>query len=49
MGEYVVKYLFGLAQVAQRSCRCPISGSVQVQGIGQPGLMGIVPAHCKKV
>ena len=37
-----------LAQVAQRSCGCPLPGSVQGQvgrGIEQPGLEKEVPAH----
>ena len=37
-----------LEQVAQRGCRCPISGSVQGQvgwGFEQPGLVEGVPAH----
>ena len=37
-----------LAQVAQRSCGCPIPGSVQGQvgrGLEQPGLVEGVPAH----
>ncbi|XP_074422456.1 natural killer cell receptor 2B4-like isoform X2 [Larus michahellis] len=37
-----------LAQVAQRSCGCPIPGGVQGQvgwGLGQPGLVGGVPAQ----
>ena len=37
-----------LAQVAQRSCGCPISGSVQgqvVQGLEQPDLVEGVPAR----
>jgi len=37
-----------LAQVAQRSCGCPLPGSVQGQ-VGwsseQPGLVEAVPAH----
>ncbi|PKU41234.1 hypothetical protein llap_8471 [Limosa lapponica baueri] len=39
-------------QVAQRSCRCPIPGSVQDQagwGFEQPGLVGGVPAHGRGV
>ena len=41
-----------LAQVARRSCGCPLPGSVQVQvgqGIEQPGLVEGVPAHAKGV
>jgi len=37
-----------LAQVAQRSCGCPLAGSVQGQvrwGFEQPGLVEGVPAH----
>ena len=37
-----------LAQVAQRSCGCPLPGRVQGQvgwGFGQPGLVEGVPAH----
>jgi len=37
-----------LAQVAQRSCGCPLPGSVQGQvgwGFQQPGLVEGVPAH----
>ena len=37
-----------LAQVAQRSCGCPLPGSVQGQvgrGFEQPGLVEGVPAH----
>ena len=37
-----------LAQVAQRSCGCPLPGSVQGQSgwsSEQPGLVGDVPAH----
>ena len=39
-----------MAQVAQRSCGCPIPGSVQGQagrGLEQPGLVEGVPAHGK--
>jgi len=39
-----------LAQVAQRSCGCPIPGGVQCQvgwDFGQPDLMGDVPANGK--
>ena len=41
-----------LAQVAQRSCGCPIPGMVQGQvgwGPGQPDLVGGVPAHGRGV
>ena len=41
-----------VALVAQRSCGCPIPGGVQGQagwGLGQPGLMGGVPAHGRGV
>ena len=41
-----------LEQVAQRSCGCPIPGSVQEQvgwGFEQPGLLGDVPAHDRGV
>ena len=37
-----------LAQVAQRSCGCPLPGRVQGQvgrGFGQPGLVEGVPAQ----
>jgi len=37
-----------LAQVAQRSCGCPLPGSVQGQvgwGFRHPGLVEGVPAH----
>jgi len=37
-----------LEQVAQRSCGCPLPGSVQGQvgwGFEQPGLVGDVPTH----
>jgi len=37
-----------LAQTAQRSCGCPLPGSVQGQagqGFDQPGLVEGVPAH----
>jgi len=37
-----------LAQVAQRSCGCPLPGSVQGQagrGFEHPGLVEGVPAH----
>jgi len=37
-----------LAQAAQRSCGCPVPGSVQGQvgwGCEQPGLVEGVPAH----
>jgi len=37
-----------LEQVAQRSCGCPLPGSVQGQagwGFEQPGLVEGVPAH----
>jgi len=37
-----------LAQVVQRSCGCPLPGSVQGQvgwGFEQPGLVEGVPAH----
>ena len=37
-----------LEQVAQRSCGCPVPGSVQGQvgrGFEQPGLVEVVPAH----
>jgi len=37
-----------LAQVAQRSCGCPLPGSVQGQvgwGFEQPGVVEDVPAH----
>jgi len=39
-------------QVAQRSCVCPLSGSVQGQlgqGFEQPGLVEGVPAYGKGV
>jgi len=39
-------------QVAQRSCGCPLAGSVQGQvgrGFEHPGLVGGVPAHGKGV
>ena len=41
-----------LAQVAQRSCGCPLPGSVQGQvggGFEQPGLVEGVPAHGRGV
>ena len=41
-----------LEQVAQRSCGCPISGSVQGQvgwGFEQRGLVEVVPAHGRGV
>jgi len=41
-----------LAQVTQRSCGCPLPGSVQGQvgwGSEQPGLVDGVPAHGKGV
>jgi len=41
-----------LAQVAQRSCRCPMPGTIpsQVgQGSEQPGLVKGVPADCRGV
>jgi len=41
-----------LAQVAQRSCGCPLPGSVQVQvgrGFEQPALVEGVPAHGRGV
>jgi len=41
-----------LAQVAQRSCGCPLPGSVQGQvgwGSEQPGLGEDVPAHGRGV
>jgi len=37
-----------LAEVAQRSCGCPLPGSVQSQvgwGLEQPGPVEDVPAH----
>jgi len=39
-----------LAQVAQRSCGCPLPGGVQCQagwGFEQPGLVEDVPAHVR--
>ena len=39
-----------LAQVAQRSCGCPLPGRVQGQagrGFGQPGLVEGVPARAR--
>ena len=39
-----------LTQVAQRSCGCPIPGGVRGQaewGLGQPDLVGGIPAHGK--
>ena len=41
-----------LAQVAQRSCRCPIIGNVQGQvgwGFEQPDLVKNVPVHGREV
>jgi len=41
-----------LAQVAQRSCGCPLPGNVQGQvgwGFEQPGLVEGVPAHGRGV
>ena len=41
-----------LAQVAERSCGCPLPGSVQGQvgrGFEQPGLVEGVPAHGRGV
>jgi len=41
-----------LEQVAQRSCGCPLPGSVQGQvgwGFEQPGLVAGVPAHSRGV
>jgi len=41
-----------LEQVAQRSCVCPLPGSVQGQagcGFEQPGLVEDVPAHGRGV
>jgi len=41
-----------LEQVAERSCGCPLPGSVQVQagqGSEQPGLVEGVPAHGRGV
>ena len=41
-------YVEALAQVAQRSCGCPLPGSVHDQagwGFEQPGLVEGVPAH----
>ena len=41
-----------LEQVAQRSCGCPLPGSVQGQvgrGFEQPGLVEGVPAHGRGV
>jgi len=48
--EEILHYESGeaLAQVAQRSCGCPISGSVQGRigwGFEQPGLVEGVPAR----
>lgn len=41
-----------LAQVAQRGGGCPISGNIQYQ-VGQaseqPGLVGEIPVHCRRV
>jgi len=41
-----------LAQVAQRSCGCPLPGSVQGQvgwGLEQPGLVEGVPANGRRL
>jgi len=40
-----------LAQVAQRGCVCPITGSIQGRvggGFEQPGLVEGVPAHGRR-
>jgi len=37
-----------LEQVSQRSCGCPLPGSVG-RGFEQPGLVGGVPAHGRRV
>ena len=38
-----------LEQISQRSCGCPIPGSAQGQGFGQPDLMGGNPAHGREL
>jgi len=46
------EYTLNSEQVAQRSCGCPLPGSIQGQvgqGFGQPGLVEGVPAHGRGV
>ena len=41
-----------VGEVAQRNGRCPIPGNIPGQhgrGSEQPGLVGVVPAHCRGV